>query len=117
MKTKNHIGISILLAFIFIILYIFLAAKPLGKEYNFSPEWKKSITVPANKPDTTPSGLIYFKLGQSIGYFTEDGTITVSKTFPSKASISSDYFAVYNSESKDIPFYDNSQAFHLVYQG
>ena len=38
MKTKNHIGIYILLAFIFIILYIFLAAKPLGKEYHFSPE-------------------------------------------------------------------------------
>lgn len=107
MKTKNHIGIYILLAFLFIILYIILAAKPLGKEYHFSPEWKKSITGPAT-PDNNPSGsLIYYKLGQSIGYFTENGKITVAKTFPSKASISSDYFAMYNSQANNVVFYNN----------
>ena len=107
MKTKNHIGIYILLAFIFIILYIFLAAKPLGKEYHFSPEWKKSIMNPAVQSNASPDSLIYFKLGQSIGYFTPDGSITISKTFPAKASISSKYHALYTTEAKDIEFFDN----------
>ncbi len=107
MKTKNHIGIYILLAFIFIILYIFLAAKPLGKEYHFSPEWKKSITVPATPDNNPATPLIHFKLGQSIGYFTESGKITVIKTFPSKAGISSEYFAMYNSQANDVVFYNN----------
>lgn len=108
MKTKNHIGIYILLAFIFIILYIFLAAKPLGKEYHFSPEWKKNIMNPAVQTNADPDCLIYFKLGQSIGYFTPDGTITISKTFPAKASISSKYHALYTTEAKDIEFFDNN---------
>lgn len=108
MKTKSHLGIFIIIAFIFILLYIFLAAKPLGKEYQFSPEWKKSISTPAYQGDKKFTDLIYFKLGKTIGYFTEDGTITVSKLFPSKASISSKYFAVYDSESQNIQFYDNT---------
>ena len=49
MKNKKHIHIFILLAIIFIITYIILAAKPLAKEYHFSPEWKKSISSPTVK--------------------------------------------------------------------
>lgn len=108
MKTKKHIHIYILLAFFFIIIYIILAARPLGKEYQFSPEWRKNIATPAVK--TVPAGetQIYFKLGQSIGYFTEDGTITSFKTFPSKASISSDYYAIYTTEDSKIAFYNKA---------
>lgn len=111
MKTKNHIGISIFIALLFMILYIFLAARPLGKEYHFSPEWKKSIAIPEVKAVPANNETIYFKLGHSIGYFTPDGQIIISKTYPSKASISSKYFAVYNSEDTSIPFYgiDNQQ--------
>ena len=107
MKTKKHIGAFILIAFLFIILYIVLAAKPLGKEYHFSPEWKKSITISYEQAGTTASPLIYFKLGQSIGYFTQDGNITISKTFPSKAAISSEYHALYTTEAQNIVFYNN----------
>ena len=90
MKTKKHIHVFILLAIFFIVIYIILAAKPLGKEYHFTPEWRKSISTPTVQNVPLETQQIYFKLGQSIGYFTEDGQITTFKTFPSKASISSE---------------------------
>lgn len=108
MKTKKHTHIYILLAIFFIIIYIILAAKPLGKEYHFTPEWRKSISIPTVKSSDNKSQEIYFKLGQSIGYFTEDGNITNFKTFPSKASISSEYYAIYNTEASNISFYDRN---------
>jgi len=106
MKTKKHISLYILLVLISTILYIFLAAKPLGKEYHFIPEWKKNITGPTVQKTFTDTKPIYFKLGQSAGYFTEDGQLTCSKTFPAKASISSDYYALYNTTSSQISFFD-----------
>ena len=76
MKSKNHIHLFIFFAIIFIIIYIILAARPLNKEYNFTPEWKKSISSPSVKSISADTKKIYFKLGQSIGYFTEDDQIT-----------------------------------------
>lgn len=110
MKTKKHIGLYILLAFIFILLYIFLAAKPLGKEYHFTPEWKKSILTPAVPKVVYDTHPIYFKLGQTIGYFTPDGQITTSKTFTSRASISTDYFAIYDTIDGQTSFFDYTGA-------
>lgn len=107
MKSKNHIHLFIFFAIIFIIIYIILAARPLNKEYNFTPEWKKSISGPAVKNIPADTKKIYFKLGQSIGYFTEEGQITTFKTFPVKASISSDYYAIYNTDAENITFYNN----------
>lgn len=111
MKTKKHSHIYILLAIFFIIIYIILAAKPLGKEYHFTPQWRKSI-APTSNTAPVNTRQIYFKLGQTIGYFTEDGNITTFKTFPSKASISSEYYAIYNTEDSQIAFYNrqNQQA-------
>ena len=106
MKTKKHIHIYIFLALFFIIIYIILAAKPLGKEYHFNPEWRKNIATPSIQSVSEGTEQIYFKLGQSIGYFTEEGQITAYKTFPAKASISSDYYAIYNTEDPQIIFYN-----------
>ncbi len=104
MKTKNHVGLYILLAILFIILYTFMAAKPLGKEYHFTPEWKKSISTPAvQKAGANP---IYFKLGQTIGYFTADGDLYTSETYPVKAAISSNYYALYDTLDSQTVFYD-----------
>ena len=106
MKTKKHTSIYIFLALIFIIIYIIMAAKPLGKEYQFTPEWRKSIASPTLKSVPAGTNEIFFKLGQSIGYFTEDGQITTYKSFPSKASISSDYYAIYTTEDSQISFFN-----------
>ena len=107
MKTKKHTPIYIFLAFLFIIIYIIFAVKPLGKEYQFTPQWRKNIATPSVKNVPAGTQKIYYKLGQSIGYFTEDGQITTFKSFPSKASISSDYYAIYTTEDSQITFYNN----------
>ena len=107
MKHKSHVHLFILFAILFLITYIILAARPLAKEYQFTPEWKKNISTVSTKSIPAGTKTIYFKLGQSIGYFTEDGQITTFKTFPSKASISSDYYAVYNTDADNVAFYNN----------
>ncbi len=111
MKTKKYIGLSIFLIILISIIYIILAAKPLNKEYSFTPEWKISTANPVinQNPSEKQS---YFHLGQTLGYFDKDGNISLYKTFPAKVSISDYYFATYNSEAKNIDFYkaDGNQA-------
>ena len=115
MKKRNLTPVYITAAAIFIVLYIFLAAHPLGKEYCFSPDWKINVNAKSENPETEVSTeeiplneqLLHFKLGQTIGYFTKDGKIALSESFPAKASISDAYFSLYNSEAQNISFYNN----------
>ncbi len=105
MKQKKHIGLAIFLLIFFSIIYILLAAKPLNKEYSFTPVWKISTANPViSKKSEKPQS--YFHLGQTLGYFDSDGNISLYQTFPSKVSISNTYFATYNSEAKNTDFYN-----------
>lgn len=105
MKSKKNSSIYIVAAIIFTVLYLFLAAKPLAKEYQYSPEWKINISNPVIKPDAKGKKA-YFKLGQSLGYFTENGEISLYKTYPAKSTISDYYYATYNSQASNTPFYN-----------
>ncbi|MCR4742165.1 MAG: hypothetical protein K5866_04750 [Treponema sp.] len=105
MKSKNNTSIYVTIAIIFIIAFIFLAAKPLAKEYNFEPCWNVSISNPTVK-DVGDKKTMYYRLGQTIGYITEDGEISLNKTFPSKVSISNNYYTIYNTNNDEIKFYD-----------
>lgn len=105
MKQKKHIGLALFLILFISIIYIILAVKPLNKEYSFTPVWKISTANPViNNSETKQKSA--FHLGQTLGYFDEDGNISLYKTFPSKVSISDSYFAVYNSEAKNTDFYN-----------
>lgn len=107
MKTKRILSFSIVIAFIFIILYTILASRPLGKEYSFSPDWIIDVTDPQISDITPDTESIYFKFGQSMGYFTKDGEISLFKSFPVKAAISDNYYALYTTEAENFPFFDN----------
>lgn len=107
MKKKKITPFFISIAIIFVILYIFLATRPLSEEYHFSPDWKINISNPSVSEISPEDSLIYFKLGQNLGYFTKDGQLALNRTYPAKAAISNSYFALYNSEAENIPFYDN----------
>ncbi len=111
MKAKKHVGLGIFLLLFFSIIYVILAAKPLNKEYTFTPVWKISTANPVVS-GTNSKPQSYFHLGQTLGYFDDDGNISLFQTFPSKVSISDKYFATYNSEAKNTVFYkaDGSQA-------
>lgn len=105
MKAKKHIGLAVFLLILISIIYIILAAKPLNKEYSFTPVWKISIANPVLH-QTEAKSQSYFHLGQNLGYFDDDGNISLYQTFPSKVSISDYYFATYNSEAKNTEFFN-----------
>lgn len=111
MKTKKHVGLAIFLLIFFSIIYIIFAAKPLNKEYSFTPVWKISTSNPVLSTNSTKPQS-YFHLGQTLGYFDSDGNISLYQTFPSKVSISNSYFATYNSEANNTEFFkaDGSKA-------
>lgn len=105
MKTKKTISsLVFVLAIIITILYLFLAPRPLGNEYQFKPVWKiTTLSQVSDVPADTQK--MYFHLGQTLGYFTEDGKISLFNQFQDKAAISNTYYALYNSDSRNIPFY------------
>ena len=106
MKSKKSILVLIILTFIFILLYTILAARPLGVDHQFNPEWKINITNPTIKNIAPTNNYKSFKLGQSLGYFTEDGDIIFYKTFPSKAAVSDHFFATYSTDADKTIIYD-----------
>ncbi len=104
MKQKKHIGLALFLLIFISIIYIILAAKPLNKEYSFTPVWKISTANPVI--NTSSSNLVsYFHLGQTLGYFDDAGNISLFQTFPSKVSISNSYYSVYDSEANFTEFF------------
>ena len=107
MKIKKYIGLFIFLGIIISIIYILLAVKPLSYEYQFTPVWKISTSNPVINENAKDKKLQYFHLGQTLGYFDEDGNISLYKTFPSKVSISDYYFATYSSETQNTEFFNN----------
>lgn len=108
MKNKFNTPLFTFFAVLFIVLYIFLAAKPLSKEYQFNPTWKISTSNPTVSNTFNSKEYLNFHLGQSIGYFSSDGSISFYQTFPSKVSISNNYFSIYDSDSKNIDFFYNN---------
>lgn len=107
MKTKKSTSITIAIcALVFTIVYIFVAAIPLTKEYVFEPTWNLNLSSPVEKLNDSEIKTSSFLLGQNAGYFTEDGKIVLFNSFPSKITISDYYYATYNTEASNIPFYD-----------
>ena len=76
MKTKKTRSFYITLALILCAVYIIFAIKPLGFEYQLTPGWKIDVTNPTISEPEENERLLHFKLGQNIGYFTEDGKVT-----------------------------------------
>lgn len=104
MKAKKSTAFEIIICVSVCLIYCIIAAKPLGHEYQFVPKWKIDIADRISS-DAQSNEKIYFKLGQSIGYFSADGKIISSLSFPFKASISDYYYAPYNAEAKNTQFF------------
>lgn len=109
MEKKKKVFIFIFLGIILSLIYIIFSAKPLTKEYQFSPIWKINVANPVVKNQNIKNeDRIYFRLGQVLGYFTENGEITHLKTFPSKSSISNHFYSIYSQNAKDTDFFDSN---------
>ena len=102
-KTKrNRVIVGVV---IFCLLYILLAFRPLSTELHLVPDWTESIYTLYGSNLSTDSELIPFRLGQNIGYFTEDGKIASQIPYAFKAAISDQYYATFGADSEEIDFF------------
>ncbi|MBP3709377.1 MAG: hypothetical protein J6I73_03090 [Treponema sp.] len=106
MKRKKSIAIAFFLSILFCILYLLLAARPLGNEYQFSPQWKLETNAQTIMPASNEQSKLYFRLGQTIGYFTDDGKLLSIIAFPFKAAISQHYYASFSANSTSFDFFN-----------
>lgn len=105
MKKKSSF-LKIFLISIALILYILTAAKPIDRGLSIIPHWTVSITPTSTTELASVSDdedLIPFKLGQRLGYITQDGRLAYTHTFPSLASINSHQWAMYGPQAADTP--------------
>ena len=103
MKNKKSASLYITAGLIITILYIIFAIKPLGEEFQFVPEWKIDITNPTIEQSDEKKHP--FKLGQSMGYFTDSGKVTSFISFPFKATISENIYASYMENNSSCDFF------------
>ncbi len=99
MKNKNAPSPYLTVGIIISILYVIFAAKPLEEEFQFEPDWKIDAANPTVINENEDEKTHPFRLGQTMGYFTNSGKITNFITFPFKASISENIYTSYFSNS------------------
>ena len=110
MTLKDRIKILVLGSLGFLLLYFFIATKPLYNDLYFFPLWSFPIEENVSIEKTTSiegkeAKLYPFFIENKFGYFSEDGHLfSLSETYQ-KVSASSSYWAPYTSYSSSIPIY------------
>ncbi len=109
MKKSNKTAKIVVAVIIFCLLYIVLAFRTLSTEFHLSPEWTVDISDVETVPATERT--IPYRLGQNIGYFTEDGKVASRIPYPFKASISEFHYASYGADNMSTEFYNSDGTF------
>lgn len=105
MKHKKGAAFYVFSGIAVSIVYVILAVEPLAKEHQFLAQWKLDVNAQTPKADAAGEKPLDFKLGQTMGYFTESGKLLSLETFPFKAAISQRYYAPYNTYGSSIDFF------------
>ncbi len=105
MKNKKSASIYLALGFMITAAYVIFAVKPLEKEFQFTPEWKIDVANPSVQETGEGEKTHYFKLGQTMGYFTYDGKVSNFTTFPFRAAISDGIYASYTENNSKCDFF------------
>lgn len=95
----------------FCIVYVFVAVYPLSKEIQFEPVWTVDATRVTKFDEDTDMDKLYenaipFKMGQTAGYFTNDGQILNLVPFPYKATVAPANYAIFGMNAKNTPLYN-----------
>lgn len=111
MSHKKNLKYIISGSILFLLVYIFVAAIPMGKDVYFEPVWTKDIstvpdaTVTDRQPFSSDKKFEAFILGNRFGYFTPDGTILSSTQTDERISVSSNAWTVYPQDAHDTVIY------------
>lgn len=106
MKKTNTKAKVIVAVAIFCLVYIILAFKTLGSELHLTPQWTVNISDVSQVQQD--SELIPYRLGQNIGYFTEEGLVASRIPYPFKATISDSFYATYGTNNTSTDFFTSS---------
>lgn len=102
MNPRKKKALLFISCFLFIILYLVLAAAPIDTSFKLTSEWSISLT---DSPVAYKEGGIPFKAGQLLGFFSRDGSLNALNSFPYMASISTQAWTEYGSDAEETPFY------------
>ncbi len=116
MNIKGNLKYLLAGSIVFLLVYLFLAAVPLGPDFYFEPSWVRQITVADTaevetpRDEAFPENAIPFHLGNTFGYFTPDGTIVLSRTSTERIIVSRHGWATYphDAQQTTISFTDNA---------
>ncbi len=100
MNIKGNIKYLLAGTIFFLLVYLLLAAVPLGQDFYFEPSWVRIL--PDNQEEQIPAAQSLqeteaepFILGTSFGYFTGDGTLLFTGSTDNRIAISPIGWALY----------------------
>ena len=106
MNIKGNLKYIIIGSILFLLIYMFVAAIPMGSDIYFEPAWTQYINTPVTAdPDKfKDTSLEGFSLGHRFGYFTADGKILSSTQTDERVTVSPNAWATYpeNADNTDI---------------
>jgi hypothetical protein len=130
MNIKGNIRYIVTGSVIFLAIYMFVAAIPIGPDVSFSPVWTRDITsVPAlpvagveNKNAASAgsfktAGYEPFVLGNRFGYFRPDGTILGCTQTDSRISASANAWTVYSENARNTNVYNPDGSLRMTVPG
>ena len=106
MNIKGNIKYLLAGTIIFLLVYLLLAAIPMGRDFYFEPTWVRSL--PENPDQQIPAdqnlstiGAESFVLGNSFGYFSGEGTLAFTGSTDKHVAISPLGWAVYPHDAEE----------------
>lgn len=105
MKVNKRVLVPALLCVAAALVYFFLNYIPLEKELQLTPEWTADIS---ETPETDGGERLPFRLGRNLGYFSPSGKISLLKRIPYKATVSKNFFALYDQDARGIQVFDSA---------
>jgi hypothetical protein len=106
MNIKANLKYIMTGSVIFLIIYMFVAAIPMGSDIYLEPDWTTEISpqtdgAAADPRAFTESGVEAFVLGDRYGYFTADGKILSSSATDDRVSATTSAWAVYPEDARE----------------
>ncbi len=110
MNIKANLKYILTGSVIFLIIYMFVAAVPMGSDIYFEPAWTTSVTAPTDGTGTDPNafrqeGIEAFILGNRYGYFTGDGKILSSTVTADRVSATPTAWTTYPEDARETVIY------------
>ncbi len=119
MNIKGKLKFILSGAFVFLIIYMFLAAFPTGPSMYFQPAWSIDVAAAETAETGDTASRVPFKLGDRFGYFTPQGTLTLSRQTGVRSTVSVAGWAEYpeNAESTTVFNPDGTERFTVAARG